>query len=80
MVGDCNKNPLVGITTVISVVVLAMFFLAMFFFPETLSAVLQITGYLVVLGIVFGFFQYALVREAIEREEKTQAALARKRK
>ena len=79
MDSDC-KNPIVGIATVIGAVVLALGFLAMILFPDTLDAVLKITGYLVVLGIVLGFFLYALEREAMEKDERTKAALARKRK
>lgn len=78
MVQNCT-NPLVGIATVISGVILGMGVLVLVF-PDALLAMTRLSGYLVILGIVLGFFQYSLQKEAMDKEEKAKAALARKRR
>jgi hypothetical protein len=80
MVNDCGRSPLVGIASVVCGVVLAMGILAIVLLPESLAIVGRISGYLVILGIVLGFFQFSLERDMNEKAEKAERLLARKRR
>jgi hypothetical protein len=66
MVNDNGRNPLVGIASVVCGVILAMGILSMLFLPDSLATIAKISGYLVILGIVLGFFQFSLEKEELE--------------
>jgi hypothetical protein len=66
MVNDNGRNPLVGIASVVCGVILAMGILSMLFLPSSLATIATISGYLVILGIVLGFFQFSLEKEELE--------------
>jgi hypothetical protein len=80
MVKDCGRSPLVGIASVVCGVVLAMGILAIALLPESLAAVGKIAGYLVILGIVLGFFQYSLEKDMAEKADKAEKLEARRRR
>lgn len=71
-----TKNPIVGIAVVVCGVVLALVILAVAFLESALPAIERIAGYLVILGIVLGFLQYTLDKEA---GDKTSFPLKKKR-
>ncbi|MBN2094997.1 MAG: hypothetical protein JW727_03035 [Candidatus Aenigmarchaeota archaeon] len=65
---DC-KDGYVGIAKVIGAVVVCMVILTLLFASENLVVVERISGYLVVLGIVLGVFQYFAQKEASEKPQ-----------
>lgn len=80
MVSDCCRSPLVGIASVVCGVVLAMGILAMLFQPSSLATVGTISAYLVIIGIVLGFFQFSLEKETMEDKKKNEKLAARRRR
>ena len=62
-----NRNQIVGIAMVVCGVVWALVFLAFAFLPSALPTIERISGYVVILGILLGFLQYTLDREASEK-------------
>ena len=62
-----NKGGFVGIAKVIGVVIVAMVILTLLFSSENLVVVERISGYLVVLGIVLGVFQYFASKDEADK-------------
>lgn len=70
-----KSNPYVGIASIIGCSVVLLVLASMFFAPQFMGYVKTISAFLVVLGILLGFFQYS-TGDSVAEKKPTQ----RKRK